>query len=219
MITVVRHPDFAKLVDETLLRKEMDHLVEVTTYGKKAKDSHAPGITNCVTAVRRVLQRSSNRALTLPPCWIGDMVRCLSLAYRWTVIETDSPRTGDLLFLGADYEKADRHKKRITHVMLWFNGFVFHSTNKGIGQFSDFPAGGKLEPFQVPHLVIRETVHDLITYIDPRNFRELAAVNDIALDRIRSLKGLPIRSLRLRVSRPLRPPIQRRNSITEQNSQ
>ena len=95
-----------------------------TTYMRWAKSEDAPGITDCVTAVRWLLSASSG--FIFPVWYIGDLPKVL-LAYGAHIIPLSQAVAGDIIF----FEKMSiTHKTyMVTHIGLMISPHEFiHSS-------------------------------------------------------------------------------------------
>lgn len=144
--------------------------VGATVYLYNAKTHQAPAITNCVTVLRYLLERSS--LVSLPPTWLGDLPRMLAITYgcelrRVSVYEV---QRGDLLFFREGVEDEVAAEVRwIPHVAIGLgHGEFLHSSwaRKGVA----------IEHFCQPRDGYARRLVDRIIqsnrvfwYIDPRN--------------------------------------------------
>lgn len=141
------------------------------TYHRVAKYEEAPRIANCVTAVRYVLERYSNRIL--PPVWIGDMPRtCTSIMGGQLLrVSLHALRAGDLLFLRRlPRNKIDNNTRYISHIMVATGpGAVFHCGEKR-GRPTIESLVSPIDAFA--HKLIARIIDEpvlALSYIDPRN--------------------------------------------------
>ncbi len=144
-----------------------------TQYSLGAKGTQAPKVTNCVTSIRFLLEKSSENFL--PPVFIGDMPRtlvfcCGAMIQRVKICEIER---GDLIFLR---RKVDRQmipgEQYITHIAMGLApSTLYHSSFKR--------GGSSIENLIMPQdsygkKLVARAVDDpacLIRYIDPRNKR------------------------------------------------
>lgn len=166
-VTVVRFPDLT--IDKHRLLQACQEL-SYSIYRYRASTSEAPRWTNCITAIRYVLNRAAN--VSLPPVWIGDLPRILAITYRCELhrAELGELKPGDLLFLRRDVtNRTSLEEQWLVHVAMYLGrGLAFHSsyTRKGMA----------LEHLRAPRdnygKQLVERVIDspkILWYIDPRN--------------------------------------------------
>lgn len=104
-----------------------------TTYKSWARGSEAPRYTDCISAVRYLLQYASN--FLLPTAYIGDLTTLLMNNKLCSVESLSNAQLWDLIF----FEKMSKtHKKyMVTHVWIMLNNTDFiHSSLAHNGSIS-----------------------------------------------------------------------------------
>jgi NlpC/P60 family len=104
-----------------------------TTYKKWSKNTDAPKYTDCITAIRYILQHSSD--FIIPTCFIGDLPLSLIKNQLASIFPLSDAKIGDLIF----FEKMSKtHKKyMVTHVWIMCNHREFiHSSLQYNGKIS-----------------------------------------------------------------------------------
>lgn len=141
-------------------------------YSITATDQDAPKKGSCVSAVRCVLEHSSN--ITIPRVWIGDMPRILvGLGCSVHSVTLSTMQKGDLIFLRIfPRNQFPKEYSFISHLMIAIgNQKVFHcSQARGKAQIEDLA-----QPIDAyaQNLLKRplDNASLLLRYIDPRNLK------------------------------------------------
>ncbi len=177
-----------------------------TKYQYIVDGSLAPSITNCVTAVRYLLAKSSQQKL--PPIFIGDMPRILMAQCGYAVqqIKISEMRCGDLIFFKWDSSNNTYFNERyICHIAIAMGpAMIFHSAQDR--------GGGSIENLARPvDLYAKTMLQNIIDqpflflrYIDPRNsnLRSKFGTEFLPFPIHKSLKALKVDEVKIQSFRP-----------------